>query len=221
MTTGTQGDIVTRLKALLPNGWFRDSTPILDGVLNGIGWALSSVYGLASYARLQTRISTATDGFLDMISFDFFGSGLPRKTQEMDSPFRSRILAALFPEKATRHGLIRALEILTGRTPWVFEPARPADTGAYGTNTMGYGVAGAYGSLQLPFQAFVVAYRPTGQGIPFIAGYGDPHGAYGTASQIEYANPSLVLGAVTDADIYAAIDGVKPVGTIIWTRVSS
>jgi len=221
MDIGDQQDMVSRLKALLPGGWFRDSTPVLDGVLNGIGWALAAVYGLAAYARLQTRISTATDGFLDLISFDFFRGSLPRKHQDADSAFRMRILAQLLLEKGTRRGLIRVLQLLTGRTPWVFEPSRAADAGCYNTNTMGYGVAGGYGSLALPFQAFVVAYRPTGQGIPFIAGYNSPEGAYSTPSQTEYANPSLIQGAVTDADIYAAIDAVQPEGTIIWTRISS
>jgi hypothetical protein len=217
--TGDQSDLLTRLKALLPGGWFRDATPVLDGFLNGIAWALSQAHALAAYARLQTRILTATDGFLDLISFDFFGATLPRRALESDAAFRARILAELLLEKGTRKGLIRVLEILTGRTPWVFEPGRPADTGGYNSTAMGYGVAGGYGSLACPFQAFVVAYRPTGQGIPNVGGYGSTVGAYGTPSQLEYANPSLIRGAVTDADIYAAIDSVKPAGTILWTRI--
>lgn len=222
MATGDQQDITGRLKAVLPGGWFsQDSTPVLDGFLNGIAWALSLVYSLAAYARQQTRIRTATDGFLDLISFDFFGDRLPRKALESDAAFRSRILAELLLEKGTRKGLIRALEILTGRTPRVFESARAADTGAYNTNTMGYGMAGGYGSLALPFQAFVTAYRPIGQGIPFVGGYGSSVGAYSTPSQLEYANPSLIQGAVTDADIYTTIDAVKPAGTILWTQISS
>ena len=221
MATGDQNDLVARIKAILPGGWFRDSTPVLDAVLAGVGWALAMVYGLTSYAKLQTRIATATDGFLDLISFDFFGTGLPRKPQEGDTAFRTRIQAEMFLERATRHGLIRTLQLLTGRTPWVFEPARPADTGAYCTNTMGYGVAGGYGSLRVPFQAFVIAYRPLGQGIPNIAGYTNPEGAYSMPSQTEYANPSLIQGAVTDADIMSAIDSVKPAGTILWTQISS
>jgi hypothetical protein len=221
MATGDPRDMVSRLKALLPNGWFQDATPVLDGLLNGVANALAFAYSLFTYVRLQTRIGTATDGFLDLISFDFFGTALPRKPQEQDATFRSRILAELLLARATRAGLVRALQILTGRTPLVFEPARPADTGGYNTNSMGYGLAGAYGSVRLPYQAFVTAYRPLTQGVPNIAGYGSPEGAYSTPSQTEYANPSLVLGVITDADIYAAIDSVKPAGTLVWSRIAS
>jgi hypothetical protein len=221
MTIGDQTDCFNRLKAVLPNGWFKEPTPVLDALLQGFAWALSLVYGLIAYTRLQTRINTATDVFLDLISGDFFGSALPRKTAEMDAPFRTRILANLLRERATRNGLINALVLLTGRTPRVFEPARPLDTGAYNTNICGYGVAGGYGSLALPSQAFVIAYRPSGSGIPNIAGYGSPEGAYNTPSQTEYASLSMVVGNVTDADIYAAIDAAKPVGSIIWTQLSN
>ena len=219
MATGDQNDILGRLKALLPGGWFRGATPVLDGFLSGIAWALAQVYALAAYARLQTRIATASDGFLDLISSDFFGGNLPRKAAESDAAFRARILSQLFLEKGTRRGLIRVLQLLTGRTPWVFEPGRPADSGGYNTNALGYGMAGGYGSLACPFQAFVVAYRPLGQGIPNVGGYGSTVGGYGKPSQLEYANPSLVQGAVTDVSIYAAIDSVAPAATILWTRI--
>jgi hypothetical protein len=221
MALGDKNDMAARLKALLPNGWFGDSTPVLDAVLNGIGSALALIYGLISYAALQTRISTATDGFLDLISFDFFGSALPRRQAEMDTPFRARILTALLLERATRAGLIKTLVSLTGRAPKIFEPALPSDTGSYNTNSLGYNVAGGYGSLALPYQVFVIAYRPSGSGIPFIAGYGNPEGAYNTASQTKYASLGEIVGNVTDADIFNAIDSVMPAGTTAWTRLSN
>ena len=97
MATGDQANTVARLKALLPNGWFaQDSTPILDGFLNGIAWALSFIYSLAAYARLQTRIATATDGFLDLITADFFGDTLPRNYQEDDASFRREYKPSCF-----------------------------------------------------------------------------------------------------------------------------
>src|ERR1700749_4296193 len=127
MAIGDAQDMVTRIKATLPSGWFADSTPVLDSVLSGIGWALALGYSLIAYARLQTRIKTATDGFLDLIAFDFFGTMLPRALQELDNAYRTRIIASLFPQRATRQGMINVLTLLTGRAPWIFEPARPAD----------------------------------------------------------------------------------------------
>ena len=218
---GDTNDILARLKGLLPNGWFAGPTPVLDTILTGIASALAAVYGLIQYARLQTRIATATDAFLDLIAFDFFGTTLPRRSGESDAAYRTRIRAALFLERTDRIGMTRMLTALTGRAPVIFEPARPADTGAYNTNTLGYGVAGSYGSLQLPAQAFITAYRPTGQGVPNIAGYGNPQGAYNTGSQIEYASADMIAGAVRDVDIYAAISNTAAAGTLMWVAIKS
>ena len=108
---------------------------------------------------------------------------------------------------------------LTGRAPIVFEPSRPADTGAYGT-AAGYGAAGGWGSLALPFQCFVTAYRAQGSGIATVAGYGGPSGGYGGGA-IEYASLAMIQGQITDADIDAAIARVMPVSSIAWTRISN
>jgi hypothetical protein len=207
----------------VPRSWFGDEadSPYITGILQGLAYAAAYVYGLISYSRLQTRIKTATDGWLDMISADFFGPGLPRTANQTDESFRARILINMFRERATRAGLIKVLQDLTGRTPVIIEPTRPLDTGAYSVPTSGYGVAGAYGSMLMPFQAFVTAYRPVGTGIPLIAGYGIPAGGYSQPSRAAYASMSQIQGGVTDADIYAAVDSVKPVATIIWTRISS
>ncbi|CAJ0707249.1 hypothetical protein R11007_05068 [Ralstonia holmesii] len=110
---------------------------------------------------------------------------------------------------------------LTGRAPTIIEPSRPADTGAYGAPNSGYSVAGAYGQVSLTYQAFVTAYRPYGSGIPSVAGYGFSPTGYSTPSQGEYTDPSMSSNNVSDADIYAAIEAVRPVATTIWTRISS
>lgn len=222
MATGDTQDIYRRLRGYLPP-WFGDEadTPIINGILNGLAYGGSYVYSLISYTRLQTRIKTATDGWLDMIAADFFGDTLLRAANQSDESFRARILINILRERATRAGLIKILKDLTGRTPIVVEPTRPMDTGSYGGPLIGYGVAGAYGSLLLPFQAFVTAYRPTGTGIPLVAGYGISTGGYSQPSRASYASLSMIQGSVTDADIYAAVDSVKPVGTIVWTRISS
>lgn len=228
MATGDQADILARLKAVVPP-WFGDANPILDAMLQGLAWAGSFVYTLISYTRLQTRIKTATDGWLDMIAADFFGSSLMRAAHQSDASFRARIIINLFRERGTRNAIVRVLQDLTGRTPLIFEPLRPADTGGWGqARGLAYGMAGGYGSMLLPYQGFVTAFRPTGSGIPTVGGYGEANygatsggpGGYGVGA-IEYASMDMIQGAVTDADIYAAIDSVKPVGTIAWTRIES
>jgi len=212
--------MLQRIKAVLPP-WFSDTTPLLDGLLNGLTWAASFVYSLWGYAKLQTRIKTATDGWLDMIAADFFGSAILRSANQSDASFRARILINLMRERGTRYAITKVLIDLTGRAPQIFEPQRPADTGCYGGPTIGYGVAGGYGSMMIPYQGFVTAFRPVTSGIPNVAGYGISTGAYSTPSQAEYASMSMIQGAVQDADIYAAIDSVKPAGTTVWARISN
>jgi hypothetical protein len=221
MATGDLNDFRARIKSTLPR-WFADASPILDALLSGLAAAWAFVYSLYLYAQLQTRIKTATDGWLDLIAGDFFGTRIRRKENQSDASFRAIIIANLFRERATRAALIQVLTDLTGRAPIVVEPQRPSDTGAYGVPTSGYGVAGYYGSQLLPSQAFLIAFRPASSGIPNIAGYGNAPAAYGVPSQGGmYASMSLIQGQVTDADIYAAIDSVKPVGTVIWTTIRS
>lgn len=237
--TGDQQDVFRRIKTLIPP-WFSDVSPYLDSLIQSFAYTGSFVYSLYEYAKLQTRIKTATDGWLDLISADFFGSALPRKANQSDVSFRNRIIVNLFRERATRGGVVRVLQDLTGRTPKIFEPLNINDTGAYGAPNSGYGVYGGYGSLLLAYQAFVTAYRPIGTGVPNVSGYGarlpgtgypfgggfipEPAtpapGGYGSG-QIEYASMSMMLQVVSDEEIYEAIDSVAPAGTIAWTSIQS
>ncbi len=220
MATGDQGNIVSRLQTLIPNGWFTPGmVPLRDALLSGVANSLAFIYSLLGYIRLQTRIATATDGWLDLIAGDFFGSGLYRYAGQTDDSFRARILGGVLRERDTRAAVQGILLQLTGAQPIIIEPQRPLDTGAYNIPAIcGYGAAGAYGSQLLPYQSFVQAFRPGGQGIPNIAGYGIPTGAYSTPSQAEYASLSSTQG-VTDADLYAAINSVRPAGYTIWVAL--
>lgn len=222
--TGDQQDILYRLKAVLPVRWFPDSAPVLDGMLNGLASGWSWLYGVLQYVKSQTRIATATDIWLDVIALDFFGGQFLRWSGQNDDAFRGRIQRELFRERGTRGAVSAALEDLTGRLPVIFEPARPTDTGAYGSLSgggggLGYGVSGGWGSLDLPFQSFITAFRPTGSGIAVVAGWGDAGGGYGAGS-IEYASLDMVEGQVTDSAIYAAIAGVLPIASIGWTNIT-
>ena len=83
---GSVPDMVSRLRAVIPASWFPitapsatvSATPILDALLSGIAQAWSFCYALMVFVRQQTRIATATGGFLDMICIDLFGSVLKR-----------------------------------------------------------------------------------------------------------------------------------------------
>jgi hypothetical protein len=221
---GDANDMMARLVALLPLRWFPDTRPVLSAVLSGLsdGWAW--LYNMLGYVRLQTRIATATDSFLDLISQDFFNGALPRRFGETDSAFRSRIQHELLRPRATRPALVAELTNLTGRTPTVFEPARPADTGAW-TQMLGYNTAGGWGSLMLPFQLFVTAFRPLGTGVPNVGGWGHlPAGAAAggwNTGAMEYASLAMVQSQVTDADINSAIATTVPVAVTAWTRISN
>jgi hypothetical protein len=106
----------------------------------------------------------------------------------------------------------------------VFEPARTTDTGGYTSSAgdgggVAYGTAGGWGSLALPFQCFITAYRPLGSGIATVSGWGSAAGAYGQGA-IEYASLAMVQAQVTDQDIYSAVADVLPVATIGWTSIN-
>ena len=192
--TGDPTDMLSRLKAALPTQWFADSTPILDALLSGFAMTASWAYALLTTVRLQTRLSTAGAAFLDIAAQDFFGGRVMRSPNQSDATFRITILREMFRPRATRAALTAGIADLTGRAPDIFEPFRPADTGAWNGRT-GYGVAGRWGSLALPNQLFVTAYRPTG--------------------------PNADGETVADADIYAAVAGLLPASCTAWTRITS
>ncbi len=221
MATGDSQDMLSRLKALIPPTWYGDSSPIRDAILTGCATSLAWCYSLYRYAKLQTRINTATDGWLDIAAYDFFGKNLSRSAGQSDDLFRNTIHTNLFRERGTRQSIINILEDLTGKSPDIFEPSRPQDTGAYASPTLAYGLAGGYGSILIPYQAFVTAYRPDGSGIPYVAGYNAASAGYSDASRGEYASQDMISGLITDAQIYEAIASVKMEGTLVWVKILS
>ncbi len=212
---GDPNDFLVRLKSTLPTRWFADETPVLDALLSGFSTAWSSLYNLLSITKLQSRIATAAEDLLDGASADFFGTRLPRFTGEPDTQFRARLQNALVREHATRPAVIAAVQTLTGFTPAVFEPARVTDTGGYGSaTTLGYGVAGAWGNLNLPFQVFIKARRAHSTGIAAIAGYG-------TAGPLARASLAQIPGQLTDEDIAGTVASVMPTASIAWITITN
>lgn len=224
MAVGDQLDITARLQRLMPNGWFANGdVPLRDAILTGFANMFAFIYSLLAYVRLQTRIATATDGWLDLIAYDFFGRDFGRADGQNDGSFRNQIISRLFRQRNTREAIILVIEQLLGTTPAVIEPQRCADTGGYSEpTTMGYGVAGVYGSMSMPLQCFVQVTIPSELSIapPLLAGYGISTGAYGTGSQIAYIGEPTI-DPVQLADIYAALDSVRPVTGVIWASVNA
>ncbi len=192
MSTGSQADMLSRIKSVLPGGWFaatgQDSTvsatPVLDAALSGPAWALAWFWRFYSYVAAQARIATASGINLDMVAADFFGGGLTRNAGELDPAFRARILAALFPKQGTRQAVLDAASAAAGGRAVVFEPGYALDAGGWDIGTTGYDTPGSagWGTRLMPFQAFLTA--PPGN----------------------------------RAAVYAAVERVRPAATIIWTQ---
>lgn len=204
--------MVRRMLTVLPAGWFGDNSPNLQSVLSAIGAAWAAIYSLIQACIQQTRIATATDGFLDLISQDFFGSALPRLASEQDNAFRGRVTSEILRPRATREAIVQAVAELTGHPPLIFEPARPTDTGGYAVGGVGYATAGGWGNLELPFQFFISIFRPSDGNTAFIAGYGG-------AGCLSYGSSSLESAALSDGQIVEAIPPLLPAGTIAWARL--
>lgn len=216
--TGSVADMAARLRMVLPAGWFGDATPVLDLVLAGLATLWAGLYGLIGTVRRQARIATAAGPILDIAAQDYFGTTLARRAGEADAAFSARIRANLLSTRATRAALVAAVTAATGRAPAVFEAFNATDTGGYGTSTLGYGTCGGYGSLALPYQCFVTAYRPVLAGSGMSGGYGVGPGGYGVAP-MAWSDPAEDVGLASDADIHAAIAGVLPANAIAWTRL--
>ncbi len=232
MATGDQADIAGRIRAVLPAAWFAQPgatglsrTPVLDALLAGAGAAGAWLHALLRGAVAAARISTASGVFLDGIAADFFGSTLQRQVAEGDPAWRARIQATLLLPLGTRAGIDQALRILTGRAPRIVEPWNTGDTGGYGGPALAYGAAGAYGSLALPLQVFVTAFRPDGSGIAQVGGYygsgnSTGPGGYGVGA-IEYGSAAMIEGQVTDAAIEATVARATAAGVTAWLAISN
>lgn len=216
-------DMLSRLRGVLPARWHAEANITLDAVLAGLaeGWAW--VHDQVAAVRAQARIATASGRTLDMAAEDYFGPRVRRRAGQGDAAFRATILRELLRERATRPALAAVLADLTGRAPRIFEPRRPADTGGWGAGCAwggaGGGGAGGWGSLMLPHQVFVTAFRPRGEGIAGIAGWG-AGGAWGGGAAC-WAGLPMLQGQVTDADIREAVVAVLPAGARAWVRIES
>ncbi len=227
MATGDKQDFIQRLLNNIPE-WFGENNPLLDATLGGSATQHSFIYSLWEYLKLQTRIITATEENLDLISCDFFGDRVPRRSEESDDVYRRRILSLLFQPKATRPAMFNAIKNLTGVDPIIFESWNPSDCGGYAGVTsvppyiIGYSVTGKYGSGSYRYQAFIDVFLPPHQGMVGYWGFnGLPFGfnASGGLAVGWYGGQSLLDDLISDQDVYDLISNVKVFGTIVWVRI--
>jgi hypothetical protein len=208
----------------MPGRWFGESTPLLDTVLNSLSAGWVGFFNLFAYLKSQTRIATSFDDWLDLTAEDFFGWRVTRRILESDNSFRARISLELVRDRCTRAALYQCLLDSTGRPPIIFEPANPQDTGCYGTTASpgygvaGYGTSGGWGSLDLPFQVFVRAFRPVTPGISMINGWNGSVGGFG-AGLSAYMSFYDVSSQVTDAEICEGIAHTAPAGCVVWISI--
>jgi len=227
MATGDTNDMVARLRSVLPSRWFPDVAPVLSSVLQGFGAQFAAVYGLYAWLLAQTRLATMTGWMLDIFGQDFFAATIFRRKGESDSAWRARLAREFWRERATRAAAVRAVSDINGVAPIIFEPTRPADTGGWGGTLMtgtglAYGRAGGYGSLELPYQFFLIALRGSNSPIAGAMGYyegtGWAGGGYGVGG-LEYVIGGWSVGQVTDAEMYAAVANVLPVCATAWMAI--
>lgn len=209
-------DVLVRLKKVLPAAWFPDESPDLDAILGGAATVALHGYDMLSDAKKQSRISTSAGGWLDLLAFDFFGLRFRRKGRS-DAAFRAAIIAEITRERATRRGVDRAVEDLTGKPATVFELFNPYDTGGLDTPYLGFDEIGRWGDLT-PFQFFVEAVQPTGAGIPDTGGLDELPGGLDTSPGMLGAL-SFVRGAVTQSDIFATIEDNRAAGVRCWAQI--
>lgn len=217
MATGDNNDILARLKSVIPP-WFSQATPVLDAVLSTFAQIGSWGYGLLQFVKLQARVATATDIFLDLIAFDFFGFRVRRKASQLDADFRTVISNEVLRERGTRAGMLKALLDLTGSPARMFEVAYPYDTGGFDTFALGFDISGGWGSNDLPYQNFINVVQPIGAGVPLVAGYDTGYGAWdGGFSSLIDANS--IRGKVTDQDIYDTIEATRTAGVTYYVNI--
>ncbi len=216
----------TRLRSLLPKGWFSDDAPILGALLGGFAEPWAWLSQTLAYVGSQTRIETASDGWLDLIGADFFGSSLQRRFDEADETYKRRVKSNILTDAGTRQSLIDGVERLTGSSAQIFEPSNCSDTGGYGDfNTasrsvgrgFAYGSAGGWGSLKLPYQVFITIITEPEPGEPMPIGYGGSGGGYSAGSFV-YNSLSQVPGGMTDDEIRQVVRRFLPINCIAWLR---
>lgn len=202
MSTGDVKDMAARIAATLPP-WVPTSLPIINAVLTGIAKGFSSVYVLLQFMRAQSRVRTASGGFLDLISLDYFGTNMVRRTGEPDATFQARLLKELLRPRVTVAAIRQMLIDLTGRIPIITEPGNPANIGGLDTGPLALDIDGC-SIVVAGNQVFITAFRPQGNGVPLVSG-ADSFESGLDIGFLSLIDLSQITGNISDTEITAQI----------------
>ena len=222
MAKGDEADLTNRIFRMLPASWFPNQAGTrIYATVRGFAAAFAAVWLQIVYTRLQTRLQTTTDGWVDLASQDFFGIRLPRRQFEPDATFSQRIRNEVIRLRNTRAALIKAAQDVTGRPAAAFEPFNPYDTGGWDTPALAWDTAGAWGDETATFTIFLNVARPISSGMVNLNGWDNSFGGWniGAIAWIDDDDARNAL-EISDADIYAAIASVTPAGVTVWVSIS-
>lgn len=237
--TGDVSDLQARLRSVLPTWWPNIGvSPVFDGILIGIATIFSAVYGLIQVAGLQTRIRSATGGFIDLIAWDFFGGRFTRITGETDAAFDARVIEELVRPRVTRSAIQAAVAELTGNPVRIIEASNLTDVGFYKVRGSGPAPV-SYWNVDAP--GAPLRWSPRGLAnqffiectLPLTASFGgNPMPAWGqytlnwmkrgTAGALATGS-SLILRTDTIGQrgsdvVYALINAMRAAGVIAWVK---
>lgn len=222
----------------MPQSWFpngydvlgtaQSPTPVLDAFMSGWANGIATwIWWLLNYVQQQMYITTATGGWLDIVSADFFGPDLPRYGGESDTAFRARIEDNLFLPANTRLAIQTALQALTGASVRMIEPWQPNDTACWGGPKTYWGVnsavtPGNWSNGDRRYQGFIqcVLPQPQGGGANFTSVWGNSGAVvnsmfWGTIVGWWW-NTSLTTGAAQL--VYNLLNKLKVYSTTIWVQ---
>ncbi len=191
--------------------WFGDNNPILEAILAGFGSIAEFIYCNLVYVKLQERITTATDEYLDFFAQCYFGALIRRCPNESDDSFRARLLKLMIAPRVTKQAMIDRLTDLTGRAPVVYE-SFGGENAFYGHSFYGHSPMGGEG----PYQAWITAYRPIAPVDNTTAFLNDT--AFLSAESY-YGKSGTSGGCVTDEDILNTIEITKLEGTLMHVTI--
>lgn len=222
MAIGDATDIGVRLRQLVPP-WFpgAGSSPIVDALIAGIATLLANVYALIAFARLQSRIKSATGAFLDLIAWDYFGPRFGRLPGEIDVAFVARILPELIRERVTRSAIQAALVELTGFPVRVVEAWKPSDVGAIDRMYVDVDTAanpGRIGEPGLSCQFFIECV------LPLVQPFGNNvQPAIDINLYIDTPPTGYILDAATTTvlgaqSVFNLINAMRAAGITVWLR---